>query len=153
MIEVGADIEREAVRRNPAADADANRGKFLLAARLAGPHARQSRHPACLDAEECRGTNQHRLEIANVVMHIAPIRIQVEDRIADELAGAVVRDVAAAARLEYRNAGGRERSFTGDDVRALAAGLDAERDDRRMFEQQQRVANRAAAALLDELLL
>ena len=40
-----------------------------------------------------------------------------------------------------------------DDVRRLAAGPGAERDDRRMLEQEERVADRSGAPLLDQLFL
>ena len=55
---------------------------------------------AACDAERRRRPDQHLLEVANVAVDVAAIGLQVEDRIADELAGAVIRDVAAAAGLE-----------------------------------------------------
>jgi hypothetical protein len=44
VIEVGPDVEREAVRRDPSADANANRGQFLLAPGAPCPDAGQSGH-------------------------------------------------------------------------------------------------------------
>ena len=49
-------------------------------------------------------------------MDVAAIRIQIDDRIADELARPVVGDVAAAAGLEDLDAFGREGISGRDDV-------------------------------------
>ena len=49
--------------------------------------------------------DHHLLEIAHVAVHVAAIGPQIDDRIAHQLAGAVVGDVAAASRLEDLDAG------------------------------------------------
>ena len=89
------------------------------------------------------GPDQHLLEVAHVPMHVAAIGLQIDDGIADELAGTVIRDVAAAAGLEQPDAGRRERLRRREDVRPIVAGLDAERDDGGMFEQQQLIGESA----------
>ena len=66
---------------------------------VAHPDAGQPRHAPRLDAVVGRHANQHLLEIADVAMHVAAIGLQVDDRVADDLAGAVVGDVAAAPGL------------------------------------------------------
>ena len=43
-------------------------------------------------------------EIPDVSVNVAAVRLQIHDRIADELTGAVVGDVAAPARLEHAHA-------------------------------------------------
>ena len=60
-------------------------------------------------AERSRHANHDLFEIANVAMHVEAIGPQIEDWIADELAGAVERHVAAAARFEELDALARER--------------------------------------------
>ena len=69
--------------------------------------------------------------------------MQIDDRIADELPGPVIGDVAAAAGLEDLDALRLERFGGRDDVRAIVTGLHAERDDRRVLEQQQLIGDRA----------
>ena len=85
-------------------------------------------------------------------MHVARVaRREVDDRVAHELAGRVVGDVAAARDLVHRDAARRER-VRGDE-QVLAARAAAERHDRRVLEQEQRVGTRAAAPRRDELVL
>ena len=68
--------------------------------------------------------DQHLLEIAHVAVHVAAIRLQVDDRIADELARAVIGHVAAAAGLERpRRPSRASASRRLEDVRAIVAGL------------------------------
>jgi len=104
IVEVGVDVERETVAGDPASDPEADRGQFLAA----HPHAREA-----VDAP--RGNpviggraNENLLEIADVAVHVAAVRGEVEDRVAHDLAGPVVGDVAAALDLEERHVGGRE---------------------------------------------
>jgi hypothetical protein len=86
-------------------------------------------------------------------MHVAAVGVEVDDRITDDLAGAVVGHVAAAARFVDPDAEPRQLLVAGDDVGAAAVALDAERDHRRMLEQQQGVGHLAGPPLLDERLL
>jgi hypothetical protein len=104
-----------------------------------------------MHAEPGHGDNQCLFEIANVSVDVAAIRPQIEDRISDQLAGTVIRHVAAAAGFVDFNALSGQRGRRRDDIRVAAASLRAERDDRRMLEQQQRVANPPGAPILDQL--
>ena len=70
--------------------------------------------------------------------------------IADDLAGAVIGDVAAAAGFVHLDAARRERLRRRQDVRAAAVAADAEREDGRMLDEQQQVADAAGAPLLDQ---
>ena len=83
-------------------------------------------------------------------MHVAAIGIEVDDRIADELTGTVIGDVAAASGFVHLDAARGERVGGGEDVRASAVAAHAERHHLRMFEQQQRVGNAAGAAFFDQ---
>ena len=82
-------------------------------------------------------------------MHVAAIGIEIEDRIADELARPVIRHVAAASGLEHVDAERRQSIRRCEDVRA-AVLLDADRQDVGMLQQQQRVGNAIGLALLDQ---
>ena len=86
-------------------------------------------------------------------MHVASIRLQVDDGIANELSGTVIRDVPTTPGLEQANAGRRQRLRRREDMRPIVAGLDAERDDGRMLEEQQLIGNQPRLAFVDELLL
>ena len=97
--------------------------------------------------------DHHRLEIAHVAMDVLSIRLEVEDRIADQLSRAVIGDVAAASGLDDLDAARGQRLGGGDDVRPGLGELHAERDDMGMFEQQQRVGDAIGAPVFDEGLL
>ena len=76
---------------------------------------------------------------------------QIENGIADELAGTVERDVAAAIAFEYFHAALGQQFGRSDDVFLL--GIAAESDDRRVFEQKKNVADAAFLAQFDQALL
>ena len=85
-------------------------------------------------------------------MHVAAVGPQIEDRVADDLPGTVVGDVAAAAgfvkpRCRARPAARQSRRCSS----APPSPLHAKRDDGRMLEEQQEIGNAVRAALLDEL--
>src|SRR3982751_1447311 len=115
--EIGRDVEGEAVAGHPAGDADANRGQLVVSTG-AGPHAGQSFDAAGVDAVARGGPNQHFLEVAYVAMHVAAVRLEVEDGIPDDLAGPMVGDVAAAAGLVDFDAAPSQRLVGGETVRS-----------------------------------
>ena len=125
--EVGVHVEREAVARHPARDAHADRRELgVLPTQMpVSPAMRPASMPNARD-----GPDQHLLEVAHVTVHVAAIRLQIDDRIADELTGTVVGDVAAAAGLEQADAAPpRAPQARSQDVRQIVAGLDPECDD------------------------
>src|SRR4051812_28778319 len=97
---------------DPARDADAD-GRDLL---VADPHPGEPGHPPGADAELSDGTDQHGLEVANVAMHVAAIRLEIEDGVSDQLTWPVIRDVAAAAGLHDLDAAGLQHLLAGHDV-------------------------------------
>ena len=84
-------------------------------------------------------------------MDVAAIDRQFEDGIADELARAVISDVAAAAGLEEPHALLRERFRGFEDIRAGVVIAGAERDDGRVFEEQELIRNPPLLSRLDQL--
>ena len=76
---------------------------------------------------------------------------QPDDRVGDELARAVVRDLAAALDPDDLDAAACELVGTGEDVAVL--GVAAEGQDRGMLEEQQPIADQAVGASRGELLL
>ena len=98
-----------------------------------------------------RGGADHDLfEIAHVLVHVAAIRPQVQDGIADDLPGAVIGDVAAAARLVHLDLPRGEQIGRGDQVRSRRIGLDAKRDDMRVLEQEKEIGHAPGPPLFDE---
>ena len=109
-------------------------------------------------AEVAAGADEDLFEQADVVdraevraFFAGEVAAQIDDRIADELAGAVVGDVAAAIDLVELDAALREEFIAGENVGAV--GVAAKREDGRMLEQQQRVADEVLLARGDDLLL
>ena len=90
------------------------------------------------DAERQERADQRLLQVAAVALHVLAVPRQVEDRVADELAGPVVGRLAAAVGLDDLDLGAV------GDVQLARLGAPAERDHRRVLEQQHRVGHRAA---------
>ncbi len=84
-----------------------------------------------------------------------PLRVaqaaQIEDGVADELAGTVIGDVAAAVDLVEGDAAPRQQLIRREDVGAL--GVAAEGEHGRMLEEQKHVADAARGAQRDQLFL
>ena len=80
---------------------------------------------------------ESQLEVAAVLLHVLPVPGQVEDRVADELTGRVVRRLAAAVSLDELDV------RAGGQVQLALIGAPAERDDGRMFQEQHRVGQLA----------
>ena len=75
---------------------------------------------------------------ADVLLHVAAVPLQVEDRVADELAGAVERRLAAAVGLDHL-----DLRVLGDVQLRRLVRAPAERHDGRVLEQDDRVGDRA----------
>ncbi len=82
---------------------------------------------------------------------VRQVAAQVEDGIADELAGAVVRDLAATVGLVDLDAFAREQFVAGDNVRSC--GIAAERENRWVLHEEQGVTDGAGLARGDDLVL
>ena len=76
---------------------------------------------------------------------------EIEDGVADELAGTVIGDVAAAIDLVEGDAAGGEQLVGREDVGAV--GVAAEGENRRVLKQQENVADAAGGAQGDEFVL
>ena len=145
--EVGRDVEGEAVRGDPARDAHADGADLLVPE----PGAGEAGHAARREAVVRAGADHHFLEVAHVAVHVAPVGGEIEDRVADHLAGAVVGDVAAAAGLEHLEAALAQR--LGGEEHVLRARVAPEREDRVVLEQQQLVRDAPGLPFGDQALL
>ena len=81
--------------------------------------------------------DQRLLEVADVLLHVLAVAAQVEDRVTDELAGAVKGGLAAAVRLDDLDLG------VGRHVQLTVVGPSSERDDGRMLQEKDRVGDRS----------
>ena len=116
-----------------------------------GPALWGSRNPRRCGSELLRGGGRIRLPRAFFVCRRACEAAQIEDRIADDLAGAMESDVAAAVAFEEFDAALGEEFGRRDYIGGF--GVAAERDDRLVFEQEQDVADLFFFAQSDQLLL
>ena len=123
------------------------------------PNARQTWHSLCRYCEINAGTDQDFFETADEFdcAQRFPLAVgsgeatQIEYGIANDLAGAVERNVTAAVAFEKLNAALGKQLGRGDDVCSFR--ITAERNDRSVFEQKKNVANFFFFAKTYELLL
>ena len=90
-----------------------------------------------LDPERADRLDERALEQADVALDVRAVALQVEDRVADELARPVVGRLAAAVRFHDLGLD------PGRDVELSRVCAAAERDHRRMLEEEDRVGPRA----------
>ncbi len=83
-------------------------------------------------------------------MDVSAIRLQMKDGVPDELSRTVVGHVTAATRVVHRDPLAAQLILRRHDVRRLAPRLRAERDDGRMFEQHEGVADGVRTAFFDQ---
>src|SRR5215213_652593 len=121
MVELRRDVEREAVAGDPSGDPDPDRRDLLRA----DPRTGQAGDPAGGHTPIGADADHHFLDVANVAMHVAAIRLEVDDRVADDLPGTVIRHVAAAAGLLDVDATFRKLLRSRDDVGAPAVAFDS----------------------------
>ena len=146
-VEVAVDVEREAVARDPAVDADAERRDLAaldpdadVLAVLAGDRA---------DPELGERLDQDALEVVRVLAQVLAVVAQVEDRVADELPG----PCQSSARRDRRAAPpsrARGRLLAADELRG-SVGRAPERERRRVLAEDDRVGHGALRARRGEI--
>ena len=77
-----------------------------------------------------------------------PLAAQIDDGVADKLPGAVIGNIAAAIDLMHLNSVARQPLVADQNIRARCVA--AQRNYRRMLQQQQRVADPALLARRDD---
>jgi hypothetical protein len=146
---VSGDIEGETVGGDSARDVDAD-GADLAFARPRGlfvvetaPDAGESCDAASADAIDSAEADERFFHHANEVDGTEPATprvleaAEIEDGVANELAGAMVGDVATAIDFVEGDAAAQEELVRGEDVGA--AGVAAKRKNRRVFEEEEGV--------------
>ncbi len=165
VTEVGVDVEGESMRGDAARDVDADGGDFAagstaLVQRVkarSAPDAGEFWDAASRDAEADAEADEGFFHGANEIdwTHAVAAGIaeaaEVEDGIADQLAGTVVGNVAATVDLVDGNAAAGQQFVRSKDVGAI--GVATEGEDGGVFEQEEGVADAAGAACFNELLL
>src|SRR5207253_3792052 len=116
-----------------------------------GPDADAARDSMCGDPVFGGGPDHELFDRRDILADVLAIRLQVHDRVPDDLPRAVIGDVPAAVRLEQFEAAGCEHLRRPEDVLGLRSA--SQRDDRRMLEQQQRIGHEALRARLHQKLL
>ena len=83
-------------------------------------------------------------------MHVAAVRPQVEDRIANQLTRTVIGHITAAARFDDVDTEPAQGLGCGEDVLAGIRALHPDGDDGWMLQQQQQIVRAAGLTILDE---
>src|SRR5437868_10330400 len=83
-------------------------------------------------------------------MDILPVRFEVDDWIANDLAWPVIGHVAASTRLEDVDAERGKVRLGRDDIRAAAVALDAQGNDGRVLQKNEEIGDAIRTALLHE---
>ena len=135
------------MRGDPTAQVHADGTDFSAA----DPNAGEALTAGGLDVGFGEGIDDHLFECADVGNDVALPIAEVEDGVDDELAGAVVGDIAAAVGVDELDARLREELFGGEEVFAMTVA--AHGDDVRVFEEEKLVRDEAGFALGHEFLL
>ena len=122
----------------------AERGEFFFAGGGVHPNAVAICDAPGGDAKIRGGADHHFFELIDVPAHVAAMLREIEDGIADDLAGAVVGDVAAAIGRGKVDVHLREHAFAGTEM--FVFSIAAESDHVRMLAKQQHIGNRAGFA-------
>src|SRR6266849_5869431 len=153
VAEVGGNVEGEAVGGDPAADMDTDGGKFFfgdIGGRL-DPDAGFAGDAIGGDGEIGGGADHGLFERTDVPVDVAANAVEIEDRIADDLAGAVIGDVAAAVGFAKFDTFLTKDVFGSEKI--FLAGVAAEGEDVGMFTEEEDVVDGAGLAGGDDTLL
>jgi hypothetical protein len=145
-VKIGCHVKRESMAGDPSRNPDANRRELLTA----DPYAGESLDAVSRDPVVGSRPDKDFLEIADVLVNVAAIWFQVDNRVADNLSRTMVGNVAAAPGLMHLDAARSKRFGGRQDVRAPAVAADAEREDVRMFDENELIVDPIAAPLIDE---
>ena len=133
VVHVGVEVDGEPVEGDPSSDADADRADLggevgLEVVLRVDPDAGLGVGVA-LDVELGERSDDGLFEGADVLVDAELGSVEVDDGVADELARAVVGDIAAAVCFVELHALGREEFFGGEDV-GWGVGASGDGDDR-----------------------
>jgi hypothetical protein len=113
------------------------------------PYAGCAGHPIGRDREFGERINKDLLNSAHIFHYVAFPVTQVDDRVADDLAGTVIRYVASTIRCVKLDAGPPENFIGGEQILYMA--ISTHGDDVPMLDEEKLVGDFAALPLIDEL--
>jgi hypothetical protein len=153
VAEVGGDVVGEAVGGDPPADVDTDGGEFFFGniARRLDPDAGFAGDAVGGDAEVSGGADHGLFESADIPVNVAADGIEIEDGVANDLAGAVIGDVATAVGFAELDIFLAEDIFGGEKI--LLAGVAAEGENVGMLAEEEDVVDGAGFAGGDHALL
>src|SRR5260221_9165330 len=153
IAEVGGDVEGETVGGDPAADVDADGGEFFFGdiARRLDPDAGFAGDAIGADAEIGGGADHGFFERADIPVNVASDGTEIQDGVADDLAWAVISDVAAAVGFAEVDIFLAEDIFGSEKI--FLAGAAAEGQNVGMFAEEDDVVDGAGFAGGDDALL
>ena len=99
-VQVGVHVEGETMHGAPAPQAHADRPDLAVP----DPCTVETSDALSRQAVGCGAPNHHLLEVFDVSADISPVGVEIEDRVADDLARPVVGDVPSAPGLEQFHA-------------------------------------------------
>jgi hypothetical protein len=118
---------------------------FRLKLSFTSPHTGQFRDPSGTDSELLQRINQNLFNGTDIRADIALPLAKVDDGVADDLAGAVVSDIAAAIRVVQFNVLLPQDGFRREEV--FAAPVAPDGDDVRVLNEEQMILTEAFLAL------
>ena len=153
VAKVGGNVEGEAVRSDPATDVNADSGKFLFGNIFWGlePDAGLAWDAKCSDAEIGGSADHGFFERADIPVNVTADGIKIKDRVADDLAGAVIGDVAATVGFAELNILLTKDVLGGKEI--FLACVAAEREDVGVLTKKEDVADGARFTRGDDALL
>src|SRR6185437_15466908 len=151
VAEVCGDIECKTVRRDPAAKVHAQGGELFFALRRIDPDAMAAENAARGETVVGGREDHHLFELLDVPADVALVLREVENRIADDLAGAVVGDVAAAVCLMEFDVHLAQDIRVGEKIFALTVA--PERDDVWVLAEEEHIRHDARFARRDDFAL
>src|SRR4029079_1023247 len=87
--------------------------------------------------------DHHLFDVAHIDVHIAPIGLEVDDRVTDDLSRSVIGHIATAPGLEHIDAQLGEPLGRGHDVGTTAVSANTKSNHRWMLKEEEEVGNPA----------
>ena len=145
MVEIGGDVEGEAMHGYPTLHVDTDGCNLVFA----DPDAGFIISPDPRDAEADQGVNQDFFQLPEVLSEVCAVSREVHDGITDNLTRAVVGDISAAIGVDQLNATVGKLGLVDEDV--IEASGAAQGDYGGVFEEDKGVGDKAGDAAVPEV--